>query len=132
MTMQALSHDVAISQESQRVSQNQTLVIGNLARWKSQGRITVASTEFRFAEFSELTPEILQTFAPDIVLSPLMGDDFDVLDIAVKLLDLGFEGRYRVISDDLPNMGMIKKEVRHHAPGLDFDLLTMPQASNDG
>lgn len=121
-----------ISPISQISSLNQTLVIGNLTRWKSEGRITVALSDFQFAEFGALTSDMLKSLAPEIVLSPLMGDDFDVLDVAQKLLDLGFEGRYRVVADRVPNTQMILTEVRNHAPGLDFDLMLMPKASNDG
>jgi hypothetical protein len=127
-----MSHRVAISTASHAAPQNQTLVIGNLTRWKSEGRITVALSDFQFAEFGALTSDMLKSLAPEIVLSPLMGDDFDVLDVALKLLDLGFEGRYRVVAERVPNTQMILTEVRNHAPGLDFDLLLMPKASNDG
>lgn len=131
MTRQALSRKVAIHQDHPSANQNQTLVIGNLSRWKSEGRNTVALPEFQFAEFGALSSDMLESLSPDIVLSPLMGDDFDVLDVAQRLLDFGFEGRYRVIAECIPNIEMIRTEVNHHAPGLDFDLLIMPPASND-
>lgn len=131
MTRQALSLDVAFSQESPTASLNQILVIGDLMRWKAEGRITVALAEFQFIEFAALTSAILDTVAPDIILSPLMGDNFDVLDIAQRLSNLNFEGRYRVIADSLPDAQMVRREVCNHAPSLDFDLLTMPPAAND-
>lgn len=67
-----------------------------------------------------------------MVLSPLVADGFDVIDIAIRLAELKYTGRYRAIAEDLPNGNMIRKEVRAHAPDLDFDLLMMSPIANDG
>lgn len=111
---------------------NRTLVVGNLARWNAEGKATVPFDEFQFTEFQTLTTAVLETLDPDIILSPLMGDDFDVLDVASHLAELGFKGRYRAITDDMPNVQMIREEVLTQAPGLDFDLLMMLPDRRDG
>ncbi len=108
------------------------LIIGDLARWNAQGRGVVSYENFKFSEFGSLTAPLFANIAPTVVLSPLVGDNFDVIDVAIRLTELKYGGRYRVIADDLPNEDMIRKEVRAHAPDLDFDLLTVPRAANDG
>lgn len=109
-----------------------TLVIGNISRWNAEGRVTVSFDQVRFTEMQGLTEDILQCAAPDIILSPLVGDDFDVMEVATRLSELGYKGRYRAISQDVPNIDMIRNEVRTHAPELDFDLLPMSKVANDG
>jgi len=108
-----------------------TLVIGNLSRWNAEGRVTVSFDQVRFVEIHDLTTGNLQCIAPDIILSPLMGDDFDVMEVALRLIELGYKGRYRAISLDFPNADMIRTEVRSHAPELDFDLLSVTKVAND-
>ena len=109
-----------------------TLIIGDLARWSAEGRELVASDNFQFSDLQSLSAPIFADFAPTIILSPLFGDDFDVIVVATRLDELGYRGQYRVITEDLPDDDMIRKEVRAHAPGLDFDLLMMQRVANDG
>ena len=111
---------------------DRTLVIGNLARWSAEGRATAAFDVYQYTEFAMLTRELLDRIDPAIILSPLVGDDFDVLEIATQLAKLGYKGRYRAITTDMPNAEMVRAEVRSHTPDLDFDLLVVPPIANDG
>lgn len=79
-----------------------------------------------FIGIADLTARKLCETGAAIVLSPLVGDDFDVVDVAHRLLSLGFRGRYRAISEELPDAELIREEIRCFAPELDFDLLLMP------
>lgn len=105
-----------------------TVVIGDLHRWKTQGRITVDLQDFAFMDLVSLNAEVLDALKPEIILSPLFCHEFDVVDVATRLRELGFKGRYRAIWDAVPNAALISTEVRGHAPGLDFDFLMMPAA----
>jgi hypothetical protein len=60
----------------------------------------------------------------DMILSPMVAEDFDCLDVAQHLFAQGYSGRYRVMAPNLPNPGMIRHEVRSLCPGLDFDIVT--------
>ncbi|PXW70321.1 hypothetical protein C7964_102206 [Loktanella sp. PT4BL] len=105
---------------------DRTLVIGNLARWSAEGRMVVPFEDVHFIDLCNLTEELLEAFDPDLILSPLFAGGFDVLDVAQRLVALGYQGRYRAISDNMPDVAMILKEVRTQAEGLDFDLLSLP------
>ena len=109
-----------------------TLVIGNLARWNAQGRATSAFGKFHYTEFADLSRDILCKLCPFIILSPLLDEKFDVVEIAARLQKLGYRGRYRAITETMPNADMIRAEIRNEAPDLDFDLLVMPPIANDG
>lgn len=105
---------------------DRTLVIGNLARWGAGGRSVVPFENVEFIDPSRLTAELLDTVNPDLILSPLWGDAFDVIDVAQQLVALGYRGRYRAVSENMPDVAMIINEVRTQAEGLDFDLLALP------
>ena len=126
MATQFKDSDLQIATRSEDSLSARILVIGNLGRWTSEGRITSALRDFDFLELDAVSTERLAEFAPDIILSPLVADDFDVIDVVDKLTACGFQGRYRVIAEDLPDQDLIRREVRGHAPTLDFDLLLMP------
>ena len=103
-----------------------TLVIGNVGRWIAEGRMLVSLDDVHFSDLESLKPELLDKIDPGLVLSPLFADSFDAIDIAQRLFALDYKGRYRVIGENLPNIDMIRQEVRAQAFGLDFDILSLP------
>ena len=103
-----------------------TLVIGDMTRWKAQGRNLPDMDGLRFIDLSALNSEVIKEENPDIILSPLVSDDFDAVDVAGLLSDLNYDGPYRALTDDLPDPELIKSEIRRHAPQIDFDLVVLP------
>lgn len=105
--------------------ENRTLVVGDMARWNATRQIDRPSQHVRFISLELLTAEMVEGFAPDLVLSPLFAGAFDALDVARRLSEIGFTGRYRAITDSMPNIDMIRREVIEHSRGLDFDILAL-------
>lgn len=103
------------------------LVIGNMRSWHRAGRAVPQLDGFHFVGFGDVTDALLRAVAPDVVLSSLMGEDFDALDLARRLGDLGFRGRYRAITSGLPNPHVVRTEVRAAAPDLDFDIFVLDE-----
>jgi hypothetical protein len=101
------------------------LVVGNLRGWTRDGRTLPNLEGFHFAGFSQIEPGLLERIDPEIVLSALMGQDFDAVDLARRLSEAGFRGRYRAVTTALPRPEAIKAEVRAAAPGIDFDLFVI-------
>lgn len=99
------------------------LVVGDLSVWKSSGCALSGDTMITFAEISNVTPELLDTMRPDIVLSPLLCHSFDCLDLAQLLSEHEFEGRYRVIAPNLPKPDVIAAEIKLLSPNLDFSFI---------
>jgi len=101
------------------------LVVGNI------DHLLVSKQEFPeisntvFCSMNDLTAEFISAYQPDIILSPLMTSQFDVLELAIKLDRLNFEGRFRAITSPLPDPYMILREVRFECPALDFDLIVL-------
>ncbi len=103
------------------------LVIGELARWKRAGRVVPNLEGFSFIDFVDLTGAVLHSLMPEVVLSALFGNSFDALDVAKRLNQSGFAGRYRVVAMSIPSRGLIVSEVRAVAPTLDFDILMLDE-----
>lgn len=84
--------------------------------------------DVRLVEFDEFLE--LSTRKPaDVVLSPMIGDTYDCIDVAQHLFAAGFTGSYRVMTPDLPNPGILRQEIRSLCPGLDFDLVELRSLS---
>lgn len=83
-----------------------------------------------FCSIHDLTADFLNTHQPDVILSPLMTSQFDVLELAIKLDQLNFEGRFRAITSPLPDPYMVLSEIRFECPALDFDLIVLPPGQN--
>lgn len=109
----------------------QMLIIGDLERWQAEGRVIPELDGFAFIDIADLTAENISGATSGIVLSPLVGDGFDAVDVATRLVALGFQGRYRVIAPSLPDAALIREELHRMAPDLDFDLLPIPAMDRD-
>lgn len=101
------------------------LVVGNLKAWEREGRVVPALEGFRFVEYSDLGEALLRGEAPEMVLSALMGDDYDALDVARRLDEIGFRGHYLALAEVLPNAAVVREEVKAVAPEVQFDLLVL-------
>lgn len=99
------------------------LAVGSAAEWREGGNRLQADGRVAFVSIEEISVELLDRVCPTVILSPVLARSFDCIDLAQKLHDLGFTGRYRAVSDELPNPEMVEREIRHLCPGLDFGIL---------
>lgn len=103
------------------------LVVGDLRRWQLAGRALPSGDGLFFASFIELTREFLEHTMPDLILSPLVAQDFDAVDVARRLINAGYEGRYRAVAERIPQPEVVRREVNAIAPNLDFDIMLFDQ-----
>ena len=82
-------------------------------------------SELYYAEFHEVGAALLALHAPDVVLSPLVAPGFDCFDLAAVLVGAGFRGRYRAAAVQIPDPGLVRREIAAAFPGLDFDILLL-------
>ncbi|HVG49591.1 MAG TPA: hypothetical protein VM899_15820 [Rubellimicrobium sp.] len=80
---------------------------------------------YRLACLAELDAALLDATQPDMVISALIGNGFDAIDVARRLAELGYHGPYRALSHPLPRPGLVRAEIRAAAPDLDFDLVVL-------
>jgi len=102
-----------------------TLVIGDLSAWGNAGRSLPDIDGFHFADVGDINPTFISRLSPGTILSSLVARDFDAIEIAKKLDKMEFDGSYRVIAKDIPNIKLILQEVRYVAPHLDFDIIDL-------
>ncbi len=99
------------------------LAVGDVRQWIGTGRALPDDSQIAFAEFHEVTEELMDALTPDIVMSPVMTRAFDCLDLAQALQAAGFRGRFRVVAPELPNPKVIQAEIRAICPALDVALI---------
>ncbi len=75
--------------------------------------------------FRDVDIDLVARHDPQMVLSPLVGRGFDIMDVGALLLRCGYLGPLRALTAPLPNLGAVRSEVRSHCVGLDFDLLVL-------
>ncbi len=77
-----------------------------------------------YVGFLDVTSETLDRINPALILSPLLCNSFDCLELALRLQQLEYGGKYRVVAPKLTNPNMVKTEIRNQTPGLDFEIIT--------
>lgn len=77
-----------------------------------------------FVSFEEVTEGLLEHLGPSAVISPALAQDFDCIDLALRLHDLNFKGMYRATAPDLPRPEVVEKEIAHLCPSIDFKIIT--------
>lgn len=101
------------------------LVLGDLQGWQRAGRVLPQHDGLRFADPGDITACLLHIVAPKVVLSPLICTAYDVIDIALRLVDAGFSGAYRCIAEGGYDLSLIAQEVAQAAPALNFAIIQM-------
>ncbi|MEL6681182.1 MAG: hypothetical protein AAFQ09_00880 [Pseudomonadota bacterium] len=135
MSGQISAGSVAWLPDAATKSQDGLLVVGDLERWRAKGRAVAGLENVNFSSIAELDGNLLFQKAPDVILSPLVADEFDAVDVALKLIDIGFRGKYLAIADQPVDAQLIINEIRSLSENLDFDLLQIgkvQEAANDG
>lgn len=99
------------------------LAVGDVRQWIAEGRALPNDSQIAFAEFHEITTELMDALTPDIVMSSVMTRAFDCLDLAQALQETGFRGRFRVVAPELPNPKVIQAEIRAICPALDVAFI---------
>lgn len=102
------------------------LAIGDIDAWKPLGGQDALDGKVSFQSFRELSGCLLELLKPALVVSPLLTREFDCVDLARRLNDLGYSGAYRALATGLPMPGIVKAEVRQACPALDFDIIEWP------
>ncbi len=103
-----------------------TLIVGDIERWTAEGRETTSTVEYVFAQFPDVTIDLLRRIKPEVVLSPLIGDNFDALDMVEALCACRYDGPYRAITGPIIKPDLIRRELTAAGPFLDVDLIVMP------
>lgn len=85
-----------------------------------------------YARFHEIGSDLIDLHAPDLVLAPVVGPDFDCFDLAAALVEAGFHGRFRAAAQRLPDPAMVRREVAAAFPALNFDVLVLERFGVSG
>ena len=102
-----------------------TLVICESAKWKSEGRPMTPAHDLTYLDFQDLSQEQVISFEPEIIVSPLVTEAFDAYQVVKNLELIGYQGRYRAVAKELPNIAMVREEINAIAPEIDFDIVVM-------
>lgn len=101
------------------------LVIGQLDDLEGDGPRYASGRRLVFADYGDLSAELMARLAPSMVLSSVITPLFDAFDVAQSLHALGYDGPYRALTPRLPDPNLVRREVASCAPGLDFELLVV-------
>jgi hypothetical protein len=98
------------------------LAVGDVFSIRTRTAPGVAGDTTAFAEFSEVTPELMEALSPQVVISSVLGRNFDCVDLAERLCEVGFNGCYRLIAHGMPQPDLVLREIRSLFPSLRVEL----------
>lgn len=98
------------------------LAVGDILSLENRPEPDLSEPTTAFADFSEVTGELVEALEPQVVVSSVLGRNFDCVDLAERLADIGFRGCYRVIGHGLPQPDLVLREIRSLFPSLRVEL----------
>ncbi len=98
------------------------LAVGDPKEWKQSGK-PLQSGGMVFIAFEDVTEEVLAHYSPPVVVSPVLASNFDCIELALLLHNLGFSGEYRAMVNNLPKPELIAREVSQMCPRLSFSII---------
>ena len=72
--------------------------------------------------FKDFTQIGVNADQPNLVVSPLLATNFDILDVGSRLTVLGYRGKILAITPPLPNIQAVLGEIRTQLGHLDLEL----------
>lgn len=105
------------------------LCVGDAETWQRTGGGVSGLRRCAFVKFEEVAGFLWDLPRPELILSPLVTRRFDCIDLAELLHRHRFRGRYRAMSDGLPDPDLVCAEIRGEYEGLDFGIVRMPLAA---
>ena len=101
------------------------LVVGDARSMQTDIGTRIIGNGFAYADIQQIGAELIDTLAPDIVISALFTPSFDCIDLAQILEALGYSGSYCAVSSPLPAPELIRREIRNFCPRLRFELIIL-------
>jgi len=81
------------------------------------------------APFRAIDPGFIVRTAPQVVVAPLFGNGFDILDVCARLIRCSFRGRVVALSHPLPDREGVLREIRGESGRIEVDLIEIPRPS---
>ena len=78
--------------------------------------------EIDIISWPQLAERLSRGLSGGVVFSAALSVNFDCLDIAQLLCRAGFRGQYRIVAPEIPNLGLIRREIAAECPRLDFEI----------
>lgn len=75
-------------------------------------------------DFAALDAPLLARYRPEHIACPLVADQFDAVQLALRLSQLGYSGWLTVIGPALPDRRMVAAELAAAAPGMRIAITT--------
>ena len=92
----------------------------------SRGVIDAATgAQVVVATFDDLDAALLERHRPSVVISHVMARGFDALDLARRLVALGFRGRFVALAEALPCPALVRAEVACACPSLEVGVVVV-------
>ena len=98
------------------------MAVGEPGTWEQLGK-SRPHRAMAFVGFNDVTAAILDRLSPSLIVSPVLAQTFDCIELATLLHQLGFTGSYRAVADCLPKPDLIEREVRQICGRLDFRIV---------
>lgn len=97
------------------------LAVGDPDEWQRQGHV-LPQENFSFIAFEDVNEATLERYKPEIIISPVLANGFDCIELTLLLRNLGYQGAYRAVAQEMPKPALIEREVIQLYPDLDFKI----------
>lgn len=102
------------------------LAVGDVFQWHEASNSLPENAQITFADFSDVTADFLDMLKPQVIISCLVSQHFDFIDLGQTLQAVNFQGCFRIIAPKLPNPSVVVSEAQSMCPKLNIDFVFDP------
>jgi len=73
--------------------------------------------------YHTIDEQLMTRVRPDHVVAPLFSTEFDIMDLAQRLHQIGFGGQLVAMAPPLPKPGLVLNEIMARCPGLKMGMM---------
>jgi hypothetical protein len=97
------------------------LAVGDSEEWLRQGH-ELPPENVVFVAFGDLSEGTLARFRPTVIVSPVLANEYDCIELTLLLRNVGYKGIYRAVGHNMPRPELIEREVSQLYPELNFQI----------
>lgn len=112
--------------------ENGRILVINCIRLLPAGILNAPDRTVIHSSYAAVDRSLIDRARPEVVVAPLFGEEFDVIDLIQRLEGVGFAGSVVALAARMPNIASVEREIQSTSKTIRVRILAVPDAPEAG